>query len=680
MKVTYTDANREKYSDILKDAVENITNFSAYWSENIDKGEEYARFVDHQQWSDIEISDYDNILRKPRLTMNKLQPYVMQLIGEQRQNRPGMETIPDNWEVPQDQIDFVQNIVKNICESSNAEMVFDCAFENQLKRGYGGLRVKTEYENPASFNQVIKLEAIAHPSQMFFDPAAKKQFKEDGDFIGYYDIISKKDFERKYPDAEPVNFNISPAYFPWTTESSVIIAEYYVKEKTKERIALMRDGSVMLEKDAKNISPNDIIRVRDTEDYVIKCYKLTQNEILEEYEWPGRYFPIIYVDGYSYWIDGEPKVNPYIRHAIDAQRFLNYAISEEAYILKKSHGNKWLMTPSNLDGLSEKNKNRWNNPEVSSTLIANPDPITQRMPEQIPPVQVPGALMQIDARADQNIESILGRYGTVIGKPTPDRSGVAIANAAMQSNLGAFIYRDNNNKAIEQAGRVILDLLPHIYDSERNMFMKGKNNQAGNMLVINQQMPDGSIKNDINIAKQLDIRIVAGSSFAMQKQENIDTIMQLLKLVPQAAPLTADLIAENLDLENMPQIVNRIRNNVVPPQVLATEEGRQLPPSPPDPQAQAQMAQAQATIAKSKATMAQAQTDMMQAQQQMQQFQNGGAKDTGLQQAIVKANAEVSNSKIEQQTELMKIFHDNEKQQLQQENNMFRKIMGIMQQ
>ena len=92
-----------------------------------------------------------------------------------------------------------------------------------------------------------------------------------------------------------------------------------------------------------------------------------------------------------------------------------------------------------------------------------------------------------------------------------------------------------------------------------------------------------------------DIEIDTGPSFAVQKDMALEFFQQTLQANPQVFPLIADLWAKNLDVQYMPQIAERFKT-LVPPQILAKEEGKQLPPQPPSPQeqmAQQQMMQQQ---------------------------------------------------------------------------------------
>jgi hypothetical protein len=68
-------------------------------------------------------------------------------------------------------------------------------------------------------------------------------------------------------------------------------------------------------------------------------------------------------------------------------------------------------------------------------------------------------------------------------------------------------------------------------------------------------------------------------------------MQQTLQANPQTFPLIADLWAKNLDVQFMPQIAERFKT-MVPPEILAKEEGKPPPPKQPNPQEQ-MMAQQQ---------------------------------------------------------------------------------------
>ena len=104
---------------------------------------------------------------------------------------------------------------------------------------------------------------------------------------------------------------------------------------------------------SRDISPEEHFN-RDTpspkytsllKEYKIMHKKMIANQILEETEWPGKYFPIIFVDGDSFHIYNEQFCIPFIYYAMDPQRFENYLISEIAYMLKTNHRGRYIVDP-----------------------------------------------------------------------------------------------------------------------------------------------------------------------------------------------------------------------------------------------------------------------------------------------------------------------------------------------
>jgi hypothetical protein len=166
--------------------------------------------------------------------------------------------------------------------------------------------------------------------------------------------------------------------------------------------------------------------------------------------------------------------------------------------------------------------------------------------------------------------------------------------------MSAYVYFDNLNQAVEQAGRVVLDLLPVIYGNDERHVVISKQDGKTKSLTLNKQLPDGSIENELS-AGEYDIEIDTGPSFAVQKEIALEFLAETIQANPQQVlPLVADLWAKNLDVQFMPQISERLQN-LVPPEILAKEAGQPPPPPQPNPeqmmmQQQMQMAQQQMQI------------------------------------------------------------------------------------
>lgn len=589
-------------TSVLTEAHKHIGLWEQYWTENRTQGKSDMEFVLRDQWTAIERGEFQRLF-KPAMQFNKLYDPIKKIIGEQRRNTPDLKVRSLTGKSTQQEINLRADIVRSIAYHSQNDIVYQTAFANALLCGYGAFEITTEYETSKSFNQVIRYKPILNPTQCFFDPHAQMPHKGDGNFCGRYTVMSKDEFYATYPHVEHATSYINPQQlidFQWETRETITVCDYYVKEWYSKIIYMLDSGEVVdqdeweeIQKLYKQAGKKDkdlnamlqdsmptVINERKTEDYRIKHYRLIKDKIIEFNEWPSKYLPIIFVDGDSYYIDGQQYTRSFIRNAKDAQRFLNYLGSEIAGQIKSNRREQWVVTPDNIMG----HEQLWRNPEVQmGALVANPDKKTGNMPIKVPPSEIPQSLLLNYQRATADIKEILGFFQANEGSESNEVSGIAVQTRAIQGSMGAYVYFDNLNRAIEQAGRVVLDLLPTIYDTERVVVVAKKDGESQS-ITVNQQMPDSSIKNPLS-AGDYDIEIDTGPSFAVQKAQALQMFIELIRTNPQVFPLVADLIAKNLDLQYMPQVVDRLKT-LVPPQILAKEEGKPIPPSPPNPQQQ----------------------------------------------------------------------------------------------
>jgi hypothetical protein len=204
--------------------------------------------------------------------------------------------------------------------------------------------------------------------------------------------------------------------------------------------------------------------------------------------------------------------------------------------------------------------------------------------------------MQNFQRATQDIREILG-FSENEALQGRDISGKARRERKLEGSMSAYVYFDNMNQAVEQGGRVVNDLLPYIIgDDERTMVINKKDGKSDSV-TINERKDDGTLKNDLGIG-DFDVEIDTGPSFAVQKEIALEFLQTTLAANPQAFPLIADLWAKNLDVQFMPQMAERFKT-LVPPAILAKEEGKEPPAPRPDPQQmmmQMEMASRQADI------------------------------------------------------------------------------------
>ena len=160
---------------------------------------------------------------------------------------------------------------------------------------------------------------------------------------------------------------------------------------------------------------------------------------------------------------------------------------------------------------------------------------------------------------------------------------------------------DNLVRAITRVGRICVELIPYIYDTERVVRLKFPDDKEDFVKLNQQVFDDESGKwvtiHDLSVQKY-DVAVTTGPAFATQRIEAAEAMIQFAQAVPAAAAVMADLIAFNMDWPNADVIGERLKK-IVPPNVLTNAEREQLSEDMPEqteptPEQQVQMMELEA--------------------------------------------------------------------------------------
>lgn len=663
--------------EVLDQAQKHFNIWNSYFNENIVRGKDDLNFCIRDQWTPVERSEFTRLF-KPAMTFNKLYDAVKKIAGEQRKNKPDIIVRSLTGKATEAQINLRADLVRTISYQSQNDLVYQTAFKSALMMGFGAFQIMLDYESPNSFNQTIRYDLISDPTRTIFDPTALKPHKGDGNYCGRFYVFTRDEFFATYPYVtDPVSY-IDPYMlldFQWQTRDTITVADYFVKEWYSLIIYKLEDGRTVNEAQLEDIEKKfeiqkeitegtevsrivdkikpKVVSKRQTQDYRIMHYRMIKNQIIDFSEWPSKQLPIIFVDGDSYYIEGRQYTRSFIHEARDAQKCVNYFGSEIAAEVKNRRREQWLGTPDNISGYEQD----WRNPELQMGILrAKPDPKTGQMPVKQAPWDLSPAIMQNFQRATQDIREILG-FSETEALQGRDISGKARRERKLEGSMSAYVFFDNMNQAVEQGGRVVNDLLPYIIgQDERSMVLSKKDGKSQN-ITINEQQKDGTIKNDIGIG-DFDVEIDSGPSFAVQKEMALEFLQTTLQAQPQAFPLIADLWAKNLDVQFMPQMAERFKT-MVPPEILAKEEGKQPPPPQPNPQAMMMQMEME-----TKKAQIQAKAQELQLKQQQHELEKAKLMldahkiDNEAQLDIYNHKADLEKSKVVHGLQHKKIDHD----------------------
>jgi len=597
-------------AEVLKRAREDLVLWDGYFDENVVRGRDDMNFLLRDQWSAVERSEFSRLF-KPAMTFNKLYDVTKKIAGEQRKNKPDLMVRSLNGKANQKQIDLRTDLVRTISYKSQNDLVYQTAFRSALMMGYGAFEICLDYENPLSFNQTIRYELIPDASRTSFDPTAMMPHKGDGNFCSRQFLYTKEEFYATFPHVmNPVSYSDPRSLldFQWETRDTIVVCKYTRKEWFPIKLLLLSNGESITQEEwderqkeykiKEEIAKSSqvvgdiilrdiptIVGERNSKDYVIRQYVLTQNQIIDFTDWPSKYLPIVFVDGDSNYINGKQYTRSFIHEAKDAQKFINYVGSEIAAEIKNRRREQWLGTPDNIVG----NEQVWRNPELQAGILtAKPDPKTGALPQKMPAWELSPTLLQQFQRGSQDMREILG-FSENEALQGHDMSGKARRERKMEGSMSAYVWFDNLNQAVEQGGRVVNDLLPVIAGEDERHMIVSKADGRSEPITLNKvtgQAENGEpIRENVLDTGDYDVEIDTGPSFAVQKDIALEFFQQTIQANPQTFPLIADLWAKNLDVQYMPQIASRFKS-LVPPQIIAEEEGKQLPPQPPSPQEQ----------------------------------------------------------------------------------------------
>ena len=568
-------------------------------TDNRQKGLDDLKFSSGDQWP-IEVQNSRHLEARPCLTINKLDAYVRQIVNQMRQSRPRMRAHSMNSEANAKVADVITGIFKHIEVNSDADTAYDTAGEYAVRIGWGYWRVITDYVREDSFDQEIYIRPIDNPFSVYFDPNSIQPDGSDAEKVLITTLMSKDDFKIQYPGADDggdFNQRGTGDFDPdWVQKEDIRVAEYFYVERKKTKLLLLSDGTKVYKDEAPSpeiLAAAGIMVVgeRETMRKQIKWCKLTGLEILEERDWSGRYIPVVPVYGQQLTVEDKRKKYGLVRNAKDAQRMYNYwqtSLTESIALAPKA---KWLLA----EGQDEGHENEWAQANIKSMPVlrykqtdinGQQAPAPQRLQPEPPPAGVIAAAMSID----KDLQSVVGIFDPS-QLPQGNMSGKAIRGQQVQQDMTNFHYYDNLVRSMKHTGRIILDLIPKIYDRERVLRIIGYDGKP-EMVTLNQRTQDEmgveKVLNDVTVG-EYDVYMDTGPGYQSKRQEAVEAMMPMISTNQELFNLAGDLVFRNMDFPGAEVIADRLAANNPLAQI---DEKSEIPP-----QIQMQLMQAQKQIA-----------------------------------------------------------------------------------
>lgn len=579
----------KEHQDRLKEHKKMVEDWQQYFQENNDRYWDFTKFVCSTGLTAPDIAAL-NTLGKPTVEFNILEAMVSRLRSEFAKQQPSFDVraadgVPLEMLTPEfiETERVVEGYLRAIFNDATNDGLQSNINTDQLIGGFSVVWVRTDYISERSFEQNIIVERVFDPTMTFFDPLARTSHKGDGSYCGMLVPYTKDRFVQEYGEeaAKDINFTRGSHVqgFSWSyknQEQDVVLVAYLFEKKFKKvKIVKLSNGHVIPMSQYKKLlemweditQPPIILEERWTTEETICHYQFCETKELHYSETNFKFLPLVFVDGNSVLIRGDvtsaatgsgndsasgstmQMTRPYVYHAKDAQRCMNFAGQSVMQSIENIVQYQ-IMVPA--EAIPEEYLSAYQKPQEANVLVYNQfdDKTGQRLdpPREVQKVPPPPVVESTFQNSLRIIQSTLGSYDAQQGIVGDNISGKAIMQGAMQSDGAAGPYLINYIKAWNRIGQIVLDLIPKYYVTPRSIPVMDKDGKRRFQIVnapkdiqheeaqnAEQYQEDQTGRNfneqreqrSVNLSYDpltLQIKVEAGVNSEVQKQISMDMI------------------------------------------------------------------------------------------------------------------------------------------------------------
>lgn len=618
--------------DILKEARERFKRAQVASHDDRMDYTEAVRFRALEQWPEDVKRSRENDPDGARLCLvvDKVNQYIRQIINDERQNRPAIKIRPASQDAMEEVAEAEQDLIRNIEYQSRADIAYDNGFESGVTGGFGYWRILTDYVDDSSLDQDIRIARIFNPLSVYMDPDRREPDGSDSKWCFITDWEDKDNYGKEEILDWEIGAEGDDDTAEWMEDDKVRIAEYFYLNPVSYKLVQLSDGKIMREDElaayseqymaANPMIPLTVIRERDVETNEVKWCKLAGGQkILEKRDWPGKFIPVVEVIGNEYMLDGKRRLIGAVKQAMDAQRIYNFAATAFVETVALSPKAPYIAAEEQVEDYLEE----WQDANRRNISVLRYKPVSEAgqalpPPQRQPQATVPSGWVAVMQSMEHDIQAALGMYAASVGAESNEKSGRAIMARQREGDTATFHYIDNLSRSITFTGKILLDLIPKVYDTKRVLRILGEDGTT-DVMPIDPGMKEAmrEYRDEQNAVKRIynpsvgkyDVVVVTGPAYTTKRQEAVEAQMQMVQAAPNLMPIIGDLLVRNMDWPGADKIADRLKT-LLPPQIQQMENDQ----SPIPPEAQAHIQQMQQVIQ-------QGSMQLQALQQQMQQLQ-----------------------------------------------------------
>ena len=555
--------------------------------------------------------------QRPCLTINKTMQHNLQIINDGKQNKPGVNIRPVGDEASFEAAQVFQEVVRHIEYISGAENVYDNAATFQVNAGWGYWRVTVE-KLTGSFDKEIYIRRVKDSRNVYLDPNINEVDGSDAWFGFIFTDMDKTLYQAQNPKFKDVgNVAFNGDDYGWIKKDTIRVAEYFKKSQKDDKLVyfvtptteeevgpvkwskLPKDGREMFNeiKAREDNLPEEERTYREQEELSeeIWIYKIAGNRIIDRKKWLGKYIPIVRLVGTETVIDGIWDCKGHTRALLDPQRIYN--INSSANVEFGALQTKSPITGAieAIEGFEEyyRTANTINHSYLPYNGLREDGTEIPRPMRMEAPQSSPAYVQQMEI-AQNEMMMVSGQYQAQMGENENAKSGVAINARQRQGDRATYHFIDNQAIAIRFTGKILIDLIPKVYDTKRVMRIEAKDNTIMNVTIDpnadqpfqkveppqgqaplndnNQQIIDIIFNPNVGI---YDVQSDTGPSFATRRQEAFNALTQIAAQNKEFMGIAGDILWKVADFPEAQVLAQRWRK-IIPPNITGDAPNPQL--------------------------------------------------------------------------------------------------------
>ncbi|MBD2802334.1 portal protein [Xenorhabdus sp. M] len=520
------------------------------------------------QWEDW-LNQYTTLQYRGQFDV--VRPVVRKLVAEMRQNPIDVLYRPKEMANP-DSADVLMGMYRTDMRHNTAKTSVNVAVREQIECGVGAWRLVTDYEDqdPTSNNQVIRRVPIHGAcSHVIWDSNSKQMDKSDAKHCTIIHSLSKNGWD-SFAEEFGLDGDEIPSFqspntwvFPWFTQNTIHVAEYYEVEEKKETVFIYQDplsGEPVsyFQRDIKDVidelADKGMAKISERKVKRRRIYKtiLSCSAVLKDRELiAGEHIPIVPVFGEWGFVDDKEVYEGVVRLTKDGQRLRNMIMSFNADIVGRTPKKKPIFWPEQIAGYEHMyggtedypyylmNRTGENNDELP------PQPIAYMDNPEVP--QANAYMLEAATSSVKEVASLGVNSDAVNGNQVAFDT---INQLNMRSDLETYVFQDNLATAMRRDGEIYAAIVNDIYDVPRHVVMTLPDGSEKDVQVMNEVVDlmtgQRAVLNDVR--GRYECYTDVGPSFQSMKEQNRAEIGELMKSVPVEHPAWNVLLLQFLSL------------------------------------------------------------------------------------------------------------------------------------